>query len=81
MEDDWRLGGQERYLSNVELKKMTPNEIQSKSDLWHDHCDFCWEKITNKYDKNAYTTLDEYHWICEECFNDFKDKFKWTVKK
>ncbi len=81
MEDDWRLMGQERYLSNVELKKMSPKEIHSKSDLWHEHCRFCTEKITNKYDKNAYTTLDEYNWICEECFNDFKYKFKWIVKK
>jgi len=37
-------------------------------------------KVTNKYDQDAYASLDEYRWICE-VFNDFKDKFKWTVKK
>lgn len=21
------------------------------------------------------------YWICETCFNDFKDKFQWTVVK
>lgn len=80
MEDDWRLTGQEEYLSKVELKKMDKKYIQSKSDLWHEHCEFCMDKITNEYDKDAYATLDEYRWICKECFNDFKDKFKWTVK-
>jgi len=24
-------------------------------------------------------TLDEYHWICKRCFNDFRDRFAWTV--
>ncbi|HBD06038.1 MAG TPA: hypothetical protein DCY93_01330 [Firmicutes bacterium] len=79
--DDWRLMGQEKVLSNVELKKMDKKYIQSKSVLWHEHCMFCTDKITNEYGKDAYATLDEYYWICEECFNDFKEKFKWTVKE
>ena len=29
--------------------------------------------------KMEYCTIDNYHWICENCFNDFKDMFKWTV--
>jgi hypothetical protein len=29
----------------------------------------------------GYCTIDNYHWICETCFHDFKDMFKWKVVK
>ena len=79
--DDWRLTGQEEYLFNVELKKINRKEIKNKSDLWHEHCEFCMETISNKYEQDVYSTKDEYRWICKKCFNDFKEKFKWIVKK
>jgi hypothetical protein len=22
---------------------------------------------------------DDYHWVCDECFADFRDRFGWTV--
>ena len=28
----------------------------------------------------GYTTTDDYHWICEPCFEDFREQFKWTVR-
>jgi hypothetical protein len=27
----------------------------------------------------GYCTLDDYHWICSECFHDFKELFGWRV--
>jgi hypothetical protein len=21
----------------------------------------------------------EYHWVCKECFDDFKEEFKWSL--
>jgi hypothetical protein len=27
----------------------------------------------------GYTTPDEYHWICDSCFNDFREEFGWRV--
>jgi hypothetical protein len=27
----------------------------------------------------GYATEDSYHWICEACFNDFKERFGWTL--
>ncbi|MBR5136871.1 MAG: hypothetical protein IKV30_02475 [Clostridia bacterium] len=47
--------------------------------LWHEHCDFCWEKATTEIDAEFYCTQDYYHWICKQCFEDFKDQFGWTV--
>lgn len=79
--NDWRLTGQEEYLFNAELKKISQEEIKNKSDLWHEHCEFCMDSISNKYEQDVYSTKDEYRLICKKCFNDFKDKFKWIVKK
>ncbi|MDT7806778.1 MAG: hypothetical protein QOJ70_591 [Acidobacteriota bacterium] len=27
----------------------------------------------------GYATEDNYRWICEQCFKDFKDLFEWKV--
>jgi hypothetical protein len=29
--------------------------------------------------QEGYATEDNYRWICEECFEDFKDLFDWKV--
>jgi len=29
--------------------------------------------------QEGYCTLDEYHWICPECFRDFREMFGWQV--
>jgi hypothetical protein len=79
--DDWRLQGQEKYLKGVTLfwKKYT-----RYSERWdHDHCEFCWAKFIEEYSTDGlhegYATEDSYRWICEECFEDFKDLFDWRV--
>ena len=48
--------------------------------FWHEHCDFCWEKAMTNTECEFYCTKDMRYWICAECFNDFKDRFNWTVK-
>ena len=48
--------------------------------LWHDHCEFCWEKAMTDTECEFYCTKDMRYWICKECYEDFKDKFNWTVK-
>lgn len=47
--------------------------------IWHEHCAFCWEKALTNKACVFYCTTDFKHWICEECFNDFKNKFHWTI--
>lgn len=77
--NDWRLNGQETYLKNVRLKHIKFSEKTTKSD--HEHCEFCMEKISSYPDTahQGYCTEDEYHWICDECFNDFKSLFQWEM--
>jgi hypothetical protein len=75
---DWRLQGQEKYLKGVSLQR---KQFHRYRDAWeHDHCEFCGAKFTED-DPNTlhegYTTHDNYHWICDGCFVDFKDLFGW----
>ena len=48
----------------------------------HDHCAFCWDKFA-EYDgclHEGFCTEDGMEWICEVCFNDFRERFGWQVK-
>lgn len=76
MENDWRLTNQTSYL----YKKRLVKKLFISSDMRdHEHCSFCWYKF---YEPNVYgyCTLDGQHWICEECFGDFKEVFKWEIE-
>ncbi len=77
-DNDWRLQKQEKYLFGVKLSK---KKYQKYSENWdHDHCEFCSVKfIETKSFKEYYATEDNYYWICEPYFNDFKHKFNWKV--
>lgn len=47
----------------------------------HDHCEFCGTKLSaGEGDLHeGYVTQDGYHWVCENCFEDFRDEFEWRV--
>ena len=47
--------------------------------FWHEHCDFCWEKAETDKECTFYCTKNMEHWVCEECFCDFCEQFKWQV--
>ena len=77
LNEDWRLTNQKEYLYK---KKLTKKKYEQPSETWdHDHCEFCWERI-DVNSPAAYTDEDDYHWICEECYNDFKEMFEWEVE-
>jgi hypothetical protein len=48
--------------------------------FWHAHCDFCTRTITTQKREECYCTRDYKYWVCKDCFNDFKEKFKWEVE-
>jgi hypothetical protein len=80
-DDDWRLQGQEKYLFGVELHKSRWIPGGPSND--HDHCEFCSVKFmaavgSDELD-HGYTTANRYHWICDQCFEDFQDRFQWKV--
>jgi len=47
--------------------------------FWHAHCEFCTQKITTSDDVVCFCTEDFTEWICQDCFNDFREKFEWKV--
>lgn len=73
--NDWRLQGQEKYLKGEPLFYKLYADRKTKTN--HDHCEFCWVKFSDDSDdlKAAYTTEDDYRWICDKCFDDFKQMF------
>ncbi len=81
--DDWRLTRQKEYLRGAVLRwsKWTPRNPEND----HDHCEFCWAKFMEddlpEILRFGYTTTDRYRWICQQCFEDFKDRFEWEVMK
>jgi hypothetical protein len=76
--DDWRLTGQDKFLTGKKLNYMIYSQ---PSDSWdHDHCEFCMRKFSLRGAgdlREGYTTEDFYYWVCSDCFNDFKDSFLW----
>jgi len=81
--NDWRLTGQENYLKGVTLYW---KKYRRYSNTWdHDHCDFCWVEFCLEGCEDSliegYATEDDYYWICETCFKDFKDMFQWKLQK
>lgn len=67
MVNDWRLRDQQDYLQG---KTLYFHPHHPYSETWdHEHCEFCSQKISN--DIEAYSTMDDYYWVCKECFKDF----------
>ena len=77
--DDWRRQGQERYLAGARLIAQTYRPY--RPDWEHDHCEFCGAKLSLAEGdlKSGYSTEDSYHWVCAQCFLDFKEEFRWVV--
>lgn len=84
-EGDWRRRGQEKYLKWVTLVHRPYRQYQKNPSWDHDHCEFCWAKFSlmdgPEHLKEGYATIDDYYWICPDCFADFKDEFLWVVKE
>lgn len=79
--EDWRIAGQEGYLLDKKLIHMRFDRKLCVED--YDQCEFCWDVFDE--DKNnpkmAYFQPEEKVWVCEKCFNDFKQYFNWTVEE
>ena len=77
--DDWRRQGQERYLTAARLVARSYRPYRPGWE--HDHCEFCGAKFScHERDlKSGYSTKNGYHWVCAQCFGDFKDEFGWEL--
>jgi hypothetical protein len=77
---DWRLTNQQCYLQGVSLSFQ---QYRPGPGNDHDHCEFCWAKFMVEGNGDTlhagFATADQYRWICEPCFTDFRDMFRWSV--
>ena len=75
--------GQETWLIGRPLRWSAWFTNSPQND--HDHCEFCTGEFgAVKSDHvefvTGYVTADDNdHWICSPCFEDFRDRFGWTV--
>ncbi|MBP5592884.1 MAG: hypothetical protein J6X75_01735 [Clostridia bacterium] len=81
---DWRLEGNFENLKNQHFEWKT--FVSTKTND-HEHCCFCWIKITDLMMLNeacvrsgyvTTTKCGQENWICERCFNDFKNTFNFN---
>ena len=77
--DDWRIMGQEGYLLDKELLYIQFDRSICIED--YDQCEFCWKCFDEDKDQIQYAYFEPIgkKWICQDCFNDFKEYFHWTV--
>ncbi|MBQ8001327.1 MAG: hypothetical protein IJ298_09065 [Ruminococcus sp.] len=78
--EDWRIDGQEGYLMNSTLQYITYSRDLCVDDFLQ--CEFCFDKFDEdpEHPKKAYFDPIQKCWICEECFQDFKEHFHWIVE-
>lgn len=87
LKDDWRLLSYKGQLNGMEFELIKFNSTVSND---HEHCDFCFAKITDLDIKNEIVFKEGYayinaktkklNFICPECFNDFKEKLDFKIK-
>lgn len=79
--DDWRLAGPVDQLRGLTLRRKKYTKYREGWD--HDHCSFCGAKFAEIEGDDVlhegYSTPDDYDWICDTCFSDFQELFKWEV--
>jgi hypothetical protein len=79
-----------------EAVEYDPRTKEETPAVWdHDHCHFCYETaFSERYDddlREGWTTTGpagapteeqqpEYHWVCPDCFERYRDPFAWTVE-
>ena len=68
--------------SHVKLFPDTADYLEEEKIrlLWHEHCDFCWDKAMTDIPGEFYCTESMNIWICKTCYEDFKEQFGWTEK-
>ena len=83
------------YFKDIENKFYEKRNFKSIKGWDHEHCEICFLKITDlniseEHTNFGYVTTKEIkrgkriakqeHWICEKCFNDFKDLLGFKTK-
>lgn len=73
---EWELNSK----TFLEGKKLSRKKYPSSES--HTHCEFCWDKFGNgKEDRKiGYYERETKCWICEDCYEVFKDYYHWVIE-
>ena len=75
-EDDWRLLNDVEYLKSKYMNPTDGEEI-IKHVPYLKKCIFCWDKVQDSPHQWWFIPEDMSCCVCEECYHDFKEAFKW----
>lgn len=75
--EDWRIMGQEGYLTGKTLRfKPSGMEVETGPGEFS-QCNFCYADI--KKEDVAFWEPTSQVWICEKCHGDFSAFFDWSI--
>ncbi|PID94749.1 MAG: hypothetical protein CSA95_02315 [Bacteroidetes bacterium] len=80
IKNDCRYQNQDKYLQGLKILFIP---YKSKTENDHDHCEFCWGKFSSVIlgaFNEGWTDENQYRWIGNKCFQDFKVKLKLARK-
>jgi hypothetical protein len=82
--EDWRLSFLGRYMEGATFFRAAYTQPSKEWD--HDHCMGCWAKFAEPgYPEQVlhegYNTDDGPWWLCEACFQDFRERFGWKLRE
>ena len=68
----------QHYMIGAELKRFSfdPNQLGD-----HDHCIMCGAKFSKnpEDEKEGYITLDQKYIVCDECFREYKEEYRFCL--
>lgn len=69
------------YQSFMRNATLRSDSFTPTKDCDHEHCVMCGAKFSaSPCDlHHGYVTLDNQHWLCPACLNDFRTEYRWTV--
>ena len=84
-EKDWRLDIAEEPEFYAKYTWQFKRWTKTRGHWDHDHCEFCGIEISGIFGEDilneGWANEDEYYWICDKCFNEFKDIYRWKIKQ
>ena len=84
MKKPWYIAQYEdlTYLHNQSVELKNFKEAFSSNPQEHRHCEMCWAKFGFFEGDNhlGYYEENSGSWICQDCYENFKDLFGWRLK-
>lgn len=76
----WCVEEADNNMRNHVLLKVKFSDRLTETE--HEYCEFCMARFgnVNKDFKEGYRTQNYYYWVCEDCFDEYKEEYHWTVK-